>query len=367
MPNLKHLAVALVLVLAASASAQTGTTAVKFTDEDGATYGVKQIDGKPRVSAQSYLYDIAECKVPGHFGLHKFGYNPDVDVANSETISTGGGIVPRLAAAEVLQVSAGAADVGTLVTSGTADSGSTALILVDAAATFVTDSVAAGDAVVDDTSDLSGIIESVDSETQLTLYGAMKSSPCADTVSMASGAYRVVTSGGTGAGLVRLLGLDSDYEPLADHVILNGAADVATASSFLRTHRAYVILAGSAGVNSAAVDIQNNAASTTLIEIRAGINQTETTAWTVPAGMTLFVTGTFSGETNNKRVSVVLYHRPLGGTFRPTGFAMAVKQSDAPILYKLPLAIGEKTDIELRGFADTDDGAVTGGIEGWYE
>jgi hypothetical protein len=40
--------------------------AAKLIDDLGVAFGVKQIDGKPRVSSTPYLYDIAEGNVTGH-------------------------------------------------------------------------------------------------------------------------------------------------------------------------------------------------------------------------------------------------------------------------------------------------------------
>jgi hypothetical protein len=51
---------------------------VEFVDENGDTYGVKQIGNKPRVSSTPYYVDIAEGNVPDHSAVNKFGHNSDV-------------------------------------------------------------------------------------------------------------------------------------------------------------------------------------------------------------------------------------------------------------------------------------------------
>jgi len=38
-------------------------------------------NGKQRISASSYLYDIAEGDVPDHTSINKFGHNPAVAAA----------------------------------------------------------------------------------------------------------------------------------------------------------------------------------------------------------------------------------------------------------------------------------------------
>lgn len=69
----------------------------KLIDETGAAYGVKQVLGKPRVSAMPYLYDIAEGNVTGHTPFAKLGYNGDVG-ATEEDLITQGGVYPWIAA-----------------------------------------------------------------------------------------------------------------------------------------------------------------------------------------------------------------------------------------------------------------------------
>jgi len=44
-------------------------------DELGRPYGVKQVDGKPRVSSTPYLYDIAEGQILNHVPWSKIGYS----------------------------------------------------------------------------------------------------------------------------------------------------------------------------------------------------------------------------------------------------------------------------------------------------
>lgn len=63
---------------------------VRFIDENERPYGIKQIDGKPRVSSMPYLYDIAEGNVAGHESWTKIGYNGQVDVGTEDMIGQGG-------------------------------------------------------------------------------------------------------------------------------------------------------------------------------------------------------------------------------------------------------------------------------------
>lgn len=95
---------------------------VRLRDDNDLAYGVKQtanvphvipyfsdatapthINGKQRVSAMPYLYDIAEGNVPNHTPFAKLGYNGDVG-ATEEDIMPQGGVYPWMASASALEV-----------------------------------------------------------------------------------------------------------------------------------------------------------------------------------------------------------------------------------------------------------------------
>ena len=81
-------------------------------DENGTAYGVKQVNGKPRVSSMPYLYDIAEGNVSGHTPYAKLGYNASVGSTEEDIITQGGSYywIPTATALEVLSTGAGAAN-----------------------------------------------------------------------------------------------------------------------------------------------------------------------------------------------------------------------------------------------------------------
>lgn len=73
-------------------------------------YSGKFVDGKQRVSAMPYLYDIAEGNVTGHTPFAKLGYNADVG-NTEEDIWTQGGTYPWIAAGGIaLEVVSDSAD-----------------------------------------------------------------------------------------------------------------------------------------------------------------------------------------------------------------------------------------------------------------
>lgn len=66
---------------------------IKIVDNTGTPYGVKQVDGKIRVSDMPYLYDIAEGNVSGHAGWMKIGFTPAMTTSDSDVWSKGGSYV----------------------------------------------------------------------------------------------------------------------------------------------------------------------------------------------------------------------------------------------------------------------------------
>lgn len=86
--------------------------AVQFVDENGVPYGAKQVDGKQRVSAQPYLYDIAEGNVLGHETWIKLGYNPNIGTTEEDLWVSGGVYVWPLAEQQMSAVSTSIADDG---------------------------------------------------------------------------------------------------------------------------------------------------------------------------------------------------------------------------------------------------------------
>lgn len=65
--------------------------AVRILSDLGVPYGVKQADGKPRVSSTPYMFDISEGNIASHTLFDKYAVNDDIDSANEEDIWCVGG------------------------------------------------------------------------------------------------------------------------------------------------------------------------------------------------------------------------------------------------------------------------------------
>ena len=188
---------------------------------------------------------------------------------------------------EEIQVSStgtGAAnDVGSVVSSGTATGGSETTI-IDSGATFVSDGVAVGDCVINDTKAAHGFVKSVDSETQLTIF-RMTNTGIRQEENESGDNYRVVTSTGTGAAVIRIEQiLDSEFNQIESiYAVMSGTTNVNTGVNAYRCTRAKVILAGSAGANVGTIRIRQRTTTANIFaQMPAGKGQTTIASYTAP-------------------------------------------------------------------------------------
>ena len=231
--------------------------------------------------------------IPGWTVGTKFGRNGDIDTAAAEDVWGGGGLYTGqdATADENIEVlSSDANDVGTLVSSGTVTSG-TLLTLTDKDADFVSDSVAVGDILVNDTQATHAAITAV-TATKLTLKQIVGDSPHVLYRTRQGDSYRIVNAGDTGGALLRLEQLlDSNYERQpSKYVILNGTTGVTVSGNYIRCTRAKVITAGSSGGIEGTITVRQETTTANVFAIMpAGANQTEIAAYTVPAGKILIL------------------------------------------------------------------------------
>ena len=105
---------------------------VLLVDNLGLPYGVKQVDGKPRVSSMPYLYDIAEGNVSGHVPWSKIGFNGDIGVVEEDLWTVGGSFVPPTSAQQMEVVSGSSQDDILMPTAATTGTGIYFITLIQA-------------------------------------------------------------------------------------------------------------------------------------------------------------------------------------------------------------------------------------------
>jgi hypothetical protein len=274
--------------------------------------GQSVFDGAALTS--NWYFEVSKGHVPNQSFIHKFGRNSDINVASGfEAVWNGGGPYTgfNATAAETLEVfSSNIADAGTLVSSGTATSGTTTK-LIDTGATFVVDGVAVGDLIINDTQKVHGIVTAV-AETELTTAAWDRSIHVHDEViTFAAGdAYRIAAPASTGLAAVVLehcLDGDLDNESV-EYVILNGTTAVDTVGTYRRQSRGRGLIAGSGLVNAGGITSrQKTTTANVMMVMPIGANQTTIAAYTVPItkiahmlGFSLSLSGKVQANVNGR-------------------------------------------------------------------
>lgn len=282
------------------------------------------------LSAADFLFDVARNLYEGVSEGEKFGRNPEVDVNTPNRDVWHGGRSGAVGlysgfnatASENIEVfSDSNNDSGSLVSSGTATGGS-ANTIVDSSATFVTDGVAVGDLVINDTGAYHGKVSEVTSETTLTVFDWDDTTDTDGFIPTSGDSYRVATASSTGAAVTRWDKiLDSDYvEQTPVYIIMNGTTGVIGTTNAMRCSRGRVVLAGSLETSA---DIITCRQETTTANVFATMptetNATSIACDTVPAGITRIAYGLqcrctrVNGASGSAVVRFMV--RKLGGLF----------------------------------------------------
>lgn len=227
-----------------------------------------------------FEHELSMGRIPGMSRILKFGDRADSSgtAGTFETLWDGPAATyaPPTQARTHDIASTLAGDVGLLVSSGTITFASSAL-LIDSSATFISDSVAIGDAVVND-SDCSiapiGVI-AVNSETQLTI-GIMifPENGLSNGANDIGDNYRVVRATSTGAALTYVQGLLGSRLSQNEFIINNGVSNVPTLSEYLRINRMRAFAGGSLKEAVGTITATAQTDGTVTAQIVNGSNQT---------------------------------------------------------------------------------------------
>lgn len=314
--------------------------------------------------------EVAALRVPGVGSIEKFGENPDVDASAAfETLWDAGGIYVPPTQARIHDIASdNAADIGVLVSSGSATAGSGALTLEDTGATFIADGVVPLDLILNDTGKSFSYVDTVDSETQITLVTPLRDPDRLTIVTpfAAADAYRVVTDGGLGASALYIKGQDEDRFEIDEFIILNGITNVPTLLEYDRQSRA-IALANQ--LSPGAVGIITSTAQTdgtVSCQIINGNNQTLMAIDSIPADKNGYITqwwGSLSkkgsaGVTVNLRVGII----DGIGLIKQTRSISGTGSSEFDYTFPTPVPLGPGVDIWVEASSDTNNIGVSGGF-----
>jgi hypothetical protein len=162
---------------------------------------------------------------------------------------------------------------------------------------------------------------------------------------------------------ILITGLDANYLPISETLILNGSTSVPTTKTYLRINSMQVTV-GSATNPAGVVTLKNLAGTVIYAQINAGVGRTQSAIFTVPAGFTYFLqrVNIYTSLNGNKFVTY------QNKTTSPTGVVTLTQQAPFPVNYDalrvMPRPFAEKTDIQLQCKIDSGTGAVAISQEG---
>ena len=159
-------------------------------------------------------------------------------------------------------------------------------------------------------------------------------------------------AGGTGALTVLVQGLDTNYKPVSDTVVLDGTTPVVTTQTYLRVNSAQVQTAGTGLVNAGDITVSVGGNVQRFIEADAGI--CHCSQYCIPAGHTGFLTyvGTWQGKDTGVEV------RFTWKDFTTQVWKALMSQFTYRNTTEVDLAgsvqLKEKTDVRLQATADAN-------------
>lgn len=304
----------------------------------------------------------------------KFGENPDVDTGTvPEDITDMGGVyVPPTTDRTHDIASTSIQDAGTLLSTGTVTSYDTATyIFTDSTADFVTDGVAVGDLVLDDTAQDHSIVTAVTNLTTLVLepmhHTATGGSIVGDT-------YRVVTSAGTGSIVLHIKqGGQKAGARTSEFIILNGTTNVPTTSTYYRITRMHIHGVGTNGESVGNITATAQTDATVTAQITNGNGSTGMAFYHVPRGYTLLLyswyatlhrTGTASDAMAKVTLNSELWKENSDGRRLWSSLGVSINGGIMSKKYIVPLKFSQDEDIFIRVKDVSDnDSHVSGGFD----
>lgn len=354
---------------------------IKPVDELDVAYGIKQIDGKPRVSSMPYVYDIAEGNVLNHYPLTKIGYLPSfTQNVNTDVWSYGGVqpvyLFPDVAMGMEFLSSDNTDDIGTVIKSGTS-TGGTITSLIDSGVDFTTaTAVAVGDCVVLDKSGTTpefGYVTAI-AQHELTIAGGFSSGG-----SGLSRAYEIIDSSAHDGGhAVEISGLNGNYEEQKEIGILNGTTVIPTVKlTWFRINSFRIIAAGVNKLPTGNLTIRHINNTPVYSYITTKFTRARNAMYTVPLGKNLYVTDVSGGYaiagSPNKEYCRITTKANIDPTtkFKTDGifypftdlFAQNISVS---IMFTMPTKLPQKTDIKISAIGSAS-GSVISTLRGWLE
>lgn len=168
------------------------------------------------------------------------------------------------------------------------------------------------------------------------------------------GTLSIVSSSGSDTGSVTITGLDSNFDVVTETVSMSGLTPVVTTNTFARINSMYYNTSGSPNAG----DVTASRGATVVGYITAGFGTAQMAQYTVPAGYTAYVMqGTANIGKGNDGTGYFKY-RLYGHGFQ-YAFVFLMYQSSFQYQFTVPLALPEKTDLDVALLASNSNTAAS--------
>lgn len=152
---------------------------------------------------------------------------------------------------------------------------------------------------------------------------------------------------------VIILGLDADYNPVSTTITLTAASGNTSSTVFKRID---TVRMNGTSENVGQINVLKGA--TTVGRITAGVGQSLQGTYTVPAGYTAYLFQGVMSVRDGADASGFFYYRVPGDRFI-IGHTFEVASAEYTYSFACPLALPEKTDIDVRAEVRSNNARVT--------
>jgi hypothetical protein len=204
--------------------------------------------------------------------------------------------------------------------------------------------------------------------------GALYAYPTSATVMKVSSDSANDTAAGTGARTILISGLDSSYNKISEIITLSGQTAVNTTNSYLRITYTELLSTGSGNAQAGVIYVGTGVVTagvpaTVYWRSEIAYNNWSFAGFTVPAGYTAYISSytiTSQSTTANQNVSLglVVFEYGTGASLTAQGYgeyqstARLTSNATFDRHFDYPLAVAEKSDVELRAWNSTATTAV---------
>jgi hypothetical protein len=164
---------------------------------------------------------------------------------------------------------------------------------------------------------------------------------------------------------VLINGLDANFNAISEVVILTGQTGVVSQNKYLRINNLNMVGVASGQTSNAGIITAKNAGATaTYAQINTGIGKSQSTIYTVPAGVTFYLDWVEVNTSNSYTGSTIVTYK-VQATDNITGVTRNILQQPFVSIYSVnrasnPFAYTEKTDLQFQ--LNTNTGSIAAGV-----